>query len=437
MGARLGQTVGNYRLVRQLGAGGMGAVYMAEHTLIGKKVALKVLHRELAQDREVVARFFNEARAVNQIGHEHIVDITDFGQSGGDHFFVMELLSGRSLAEVLAKEKRLAPPRALAIAAQIADALAAAHAAGVIHRDLKPENVLLVNRHGDRDFVKLLDFGLAKLLDGKHGKLTKAGVVLGTPQYMSPEQCESRTVDARSDVYALGVLLYQMVTGAVPFDGQTMAEILVKHVHEPPPPPRDVPPAVEAILMRCLAKAPAARYGSMIELREAVREAAAGLAPAVTSRPASRPALPASPRRREKRRLLSGLPLVLGLVGLVAGVASVIVTLARQPPAEQPLAARPLALPAPAADAAPARVVVEPLVGSVTVTTQPPGAQIVDEQTGSTLGVTPARLDLERGRELPVLLRLPGYGERREVVRAGADVTVELEKTRRRRGRAR
>jgi serine/threonine-protein kinase len=226
-----------------------------------------------------------------------------------------------------------------------------------------------------------------------------------------------------------------MVTGAVPFDGQTMAEILVKHVHEPPPPPRDVPPPVEKILLRCLAKVPGARYASMIELREAFREAAAGLAPAVTPRPASRPALPAPPRRREKRRLLSGLPLVLGLIGLVAGVASVIVTLARRPPAEQPLAARPLALPPPAPDASPP--VVETLVTSVAVLSEPPGAQIVDEATGSTLGVTPARLDLERGRELPVLLRLPGYEERRQVVRAGADVTVELEKSKRRRGRGR
>jgi tRNA A-37 threonylcarbamoyl transferase component Bud32 len=434
MSARIGQSVGNYRLIRQLGAGGMGAVFMAEHTLIGKKVALKILHRELAQDREVVARFFNEARAVNQIGHEHIVDITDFGQSAaGDHFFVMELLSGRALSEVLAREKRLPPARALKIAAQMADALAAAHAAGIIHRDLKPENVVLVDRQGDKDFVKLLDFGLAKLTDGRSAPQTRAGVVLGTPQYMSPEQCESKAVDARSDIYALGVLLHQMLGGSVPFDGQTMAEILIKHVNQPPP-PLGAAPAVDKIVLRCLQKSPANRFPSMIELRETLLEAAAKL-PSPTPVRAER-AVEARPARRRKPKLLSGAPLVLGLVGAVAAIASVIVTQLRSPPPEEPLAARPLAVaPPPRVDAAPP--VVETLVVSVRVGTDPPGAQIVDEKTGSVLGVTPARLDLERGRELPIVLRLPGYQSRRQTVKAGADtdLMIELEKSRRRRHR--
>jgi len=440
MSARIGQSVGNYRLVRQLGAGGMGAVFLAEHTLIGKKVAVKILHRELAQDREVVTRFFNEARAVNQIGNEHIVDITDFGQSpAGDHFFVMEYLGGRALSDVLVKEQRLAPERALKIAAQMADALAAAHAAGIIHRDLKPENVVLIDKHGDRDFVKILDFGLAKLTEGKGGPLTRAGVVLGTPQYMSPEQCESRTVDPRSDIYALGVLLYQMVGGAVPFDGQTMAEILVKHVNHPPPPLRGVPPAVEKIVLRCLEKSPADRFPSMIELRETMREAIPPTLPARAERSPSEPArrggveAPRSGRRRTSRRLLSRVPLILGIIGAVAAVASVIVTLVRSPPPEEPLAARPLAVtPLPVDAASP---VVQPLVVSVGVGTDPPGAQIVDEKSGSVLGVTPARLDLERGRELPILLRLPGYEPRRQTVKASGDtdLMIELEKSKRRR----
>src|SRR5215475_6040980 len=206
----IGQSLGNYRVVKKLGSGGMGAVYLAEHPLIGKKVALKVIHRELARNHEVVTRFFNEARIVNQIGSEHIVDISDFGQTpDGDHFFVMEHLAGQSLAQVLRAEGTIAAPRALKIAAQVADALGAAHAAGIVHRDLKPDNIFLVEKMGDPDFVKLLDFGLAKLLEPGNPALTRAGVVLGTPQYMSPEQCESKsTIDHRSDVYGLGILLY-------------------------------------------------------------------------------------------------------------------------------------------------------------------------------------------------------------------------------------
>jgi serine/threonine-protein kinase len=161
--------------------------------LIGKKVALKVIHGELASNREVVQRFFNEARAVNKIGNEHVVEIHDFGQSPeGEYFYIMEYLEGRTLADVLAREGSLAIQRALHIGAQIASALAAAHTCGIIHRDLKPDNIMLLERLGDRDFVKVLDFGLAKMIhDGASAKLTAAGVVLGTPQYMSPGPTES------------------------------------------------------------------------------------------------------------------------------------------------------------------------------------------------------------------------------------------------------
>src|SRR5690348_14385435 len=223
----------------------MGAVYVAEHPLIGKKVALKVIHRELANNKEVVQRFFQEAKAVNKIGDEHIVEIHDFGVTPeGDHFYIMEYLEGHTLASVLGSERKLDVMRALHVGAQIASALAAAHAAGVIHRDLKPDNVMLTTRLGDRDFVKLLDFGLAKLFrDGGSAVKTAAGILLGTPQYMSPEACESRpNVDHRTDIYALGVLLFQMTTGKLPFDGETMAEVLVKQVTQLPPAPRAINP---------------------------------------------------------------------------------------------------------------------------------------------------------------------------------------------------
>ncbi len=270
-----GQSIGNYLVLAKIGTGGMGAVYLAEHPLIGKKVALKVIHRELASNKEVVQRFFQEARAVNKIGNEHIVEIHDFGVTAeGDHFYIMEYLDGRTLASVLS-EGPLEPMRALHLGAQIASALAAAHAASVIHRDLKPDNIMMVTRLGDPDFVKVLDFGLAKIFSAASAVKTAAGVLLGTPQYMSPEACEGKSqVDHRTDIYALGVLLFQMMTGQLPFDGQSMAEVLVKQVTMLPPAPRAlnprIPPSVEQILLRCLAKPLDARFPTMQALRDAL-----------------------------------------------------------------------------------------------------------------------------------------------------------------------
>ncbi len=298
-----GQKIGNYRILRRLGVGGMGAVYLAEHPLIGKKVALKVIHRELAGNKEVIARFFNEARAVNKIGNEHIVEIHDFGQSDeGEHFYIMEYLEGHTLADVLQHTRVLPVQRALHIAAQIAGGLAAAHSCGIIHRDLKPDNIMLLDRLGDHDFVKVLDFGLAKMIhDSASAKLTAAGVVLGTPQYMSPEACESkRDIDHRSDIYCLGILLFQMVTGQVPFEGQSMGEILVKHVSAAPPAPRglnpEIPPSVEQIILRCLAKLADARFPTMKALRDALLDADSYLA----SSPPVMPSAPVAAQPNEK-----------------------------------------------------------------------------------------------------------------------------------------
>ncbi len=290
-----GQQVGNYRVQARLGVGGMGVVYLAEHPIIGKKVALKVIHRELSANREVIGRFYQEARAVNLIGNEHIVEVHDFGQSPeGDLFFVMEYLDGKTLAQVLTRERILDVRRALHVCAQIADALAAAHTVSIIHRDLKPDNVMLLERSGDPDFVKLLDFGLAKVMSESGAKnLTAAGVILGTPQYMSPEACESKKVDHRTDIYALGVLLFQMLCGQVPFDGETMGSVLIKQVSQPPPAPRGlsplIPPAVEQIILRCLAKAPDARFQSMAELRAALIDPALYLQAAPATLPAAQP----------------------------------------------------------------------------------------------------------------------------------------------------
>ncbi len=272
-----GKVIGNYAILSRLGVGGMGSVYLAEHPLIGKKVALKVIHKELAGNKEVVTRFFNEARAVNKIGNEHIVEIHDFGQTPeGEHFFIMEYLEGITLAQALIQHGALGVQRALHIAAQISNGLAAAHTCGIIHRDLKPDNIMLMSRHGDPDFTKVLDFGLAKMfVDSAGQNLTAAGVVLGTPQYMSPEACESKkSIDHRADIYSMGVLLFQMLTGVLPFDGNGMGEVLVKQVTQPPPAPRglnpQIPPSVEQIILRCLAKRPDDRFGTMKDLRDAL-----------------------------------------------------------------------------------------------------------------------------------------------------------------------
>jgi hypothetical protein len=274
----VGQRVGNYNITAKLGEGGMGTVFLAEHPVIGSKVALKAIHPEFARSADVVSRFINEAKAVNQIGHDHIVDITDFGTApSGDFYFMMEYLEGQGLAQAIRAHGALAPTRALNIAVQIADALGASHARGIIHRDLKPENIILIVHGGIEDFVKVLDFGLAKLMNSTElpSHHSRTGSVMGTPFYMSPEQCEGRLeIDHRADIYALGVILFEMLTGKIPFGGEGYGEIIVKHVTVPAPAARsiipDLSPALDMILFRALSKAPDRRFQSMTEFREAL-----------------------------------------------------------------------------------------------------------------------------------------------------------------------
>jgi eukaryotic-like serine/threonine-protein kinase len=281
----IGKTIGNYLVTQKLGEGGMGSVYLAEHPSIGKKVALKVLHSEFSSNQEVAARFFNEAKAVNDIGHPNIVDIVDFGiipaGPGGLNeqlvYFIMEYLSGQTLSGLIRNEAPLPPERAFTIALQVADALAASHKCGIVHRDLKPDNIMLQRRGRDADFVKLLDFGIAKLTgDATGSRRTRTGIVMGTPAYMSPEQCEGRgNIDHRTDVYALGIVVYEMLTGRVPFIGEGYGEILVQHLTQPPVPPsqfRMMSPHVEAVVMKALEKRPDMRYPSMDEMMRALAD---------------------------------------------------------------------------------------------------------------------------------------------------------------------
>ena len=274
----VGQSVGNYNITAKLGEGGMGTVFLAEHPVIGSKVALKAIHPQFARNADVISRFMNEAKSVNQIGHDHIVNITDFGNTAdGDFYFIMEHLDGRSLAEAITQDGPFEPARALSIAAQIADALGSSHDHGIIHRDLKPENVILIGRDETQDFVKVLDFGLAKLThpEAPLTHHTGVGAVMGTPFYMAPEQCEGKAdLDHRTDVYALGVILFEMLTGMVPFGGLGYGEILIKQITVEPPAARSVraelSPALDVILFRAMAKDPAARFQTMAELRAAL-----------------------------------------------------------------------------------------------------------------------------------------------------------------------
>jgi putative nucleotidyltransferase with HDIG domain len=273
----IGTHIGNYRIVTELGSGAMGEVYFAEHSVMGRRAAVKVIRQELSGNAEMVERFANEARQVNRIGHPNIVEITDFGQVDSRYYIMMELLEGETLEERLERVKRLSPAVALRIAVQITAALGAAHGLGVVHRDLKPENIYLVTRNGTSDFVKVLDFGIAKLmgLPPTAGAATMPGMLLGTPHFMSPEQCQgAELLDHRSDVYSLGVILYRMLTGELPFDSETLLGVLYAHANTPAPPPRELRPELsehlQAIVLKALEKSPDARFQSMAEFRAAL-----------------------------------------------------------------------------------------------------------------------------------------------------------------------
>ena len=275
----------------------MGVVYRGEHVYIGKEVAVKILHEGFGGREESIKRFLREARAASLINHPNIVDVTDFGKSNdGTVFFVMELLHGEPLDALLRRERRVELLRAITIVNQMAGALGAAHAKGIVHRDLKPENVMLLRREGRRelirqfsdesglhevseredkfDLVKILDFGVAKVHDPDvaEGRVTQAGVVFGTPEYMAPETARVGTADPRTDIYALGVMFYEMLTGSVPFTGGTPVDVMLRLVSEAVVPPRKRAPKIEItdeaerLIMKALSKDPRRRQQSMEEL---------------------------------------------------------------------------------------------------------------------------------------------------------------------------
>jgi serine/threonine protein kinase len=272
---------GRYRIIKKLGEGGMGAVYQAEQISLKRKIALKVLKAELSASPDLVRRFNAEAELAAKLNHPNTVTLYDFGQDeDGSLFIAMELISGRSLREILVREGPQTSARIAAIGSQICSSLADAHATGIVHRDLKPDNVMLSDRGKKTDVVTVLDFGIAKLRNQEGNitqqPMTRAGDMLGTPQYMAPEQIRGDRVDARTDVYAMGILLYEMATARLPFDAKTIMSLLSKHLTEPPIPPHrrrsdiTVDPTLEHLIMQCLSKAPEQRPQSMDEVEDSL-----------------------------------------------------------------------------------------------------------------------------------------------------------------------
>jgi serine/threonine protein kinase len=277
MGLQPGQVLdGKYSVVRLLGEGGMGAVYEAEHTFLGRKVAIKILSKDFAHNREAIRRFYREAQAAARIGHENICEVTDVGQIVDSPYIVMQLLQGKSLSAAIVDAAPFPMGRAVDVASQMLDALGAAHEAGIVHRDMKPDNVFLTKIAGRDDFVKLLDFGISKVRVAAGGtKLTQEGSVLGTPQYMAPEQARGEAdVDGRVDIWAVGVIIYEMLTGRVPFDGPNYNKIIFDVVAAPIPRLRalreGITPELESVVMRAMERDLTKRFRTTAEFRDAL-----------------------------------------------------------------------------------------------------------------------------------------------------------------------
>lgn len=446
---------GRYRIDSILGEGGMGLVYKAVHTTLNKNLAVKVLRAEVSRDEEIVARFRQEAQSASAIGNQHIIDISDFGTlPDGATYFVMEFLGGQSLTDAL-EAGPFTLERTIDVTLQLCGALGAAHERGIVHRDMKPDNVQLIERGGTSDFVKVLDFGIAKV-GGNNSKLTQAGKVFGTPHYMSPEQCAGTGVDNKTDIYAVGVILYEMVTGQVPFDADTLMGILTKHMYEEPVPPRELPPPqnvsaeMEQVVLRCLLKDPAVRYQSMEELASDLKKVQAGEVPDAVHMP--RPAAPSPPTGGFATQgamrptapsfsdseipgppTSSKAPMLVGIAIAIAAIVGGVVMLGGGEGDPAPLA------PAAAEQAAPTEpatadeeteappVAPAPAV-SVVVTSVPLGAEVY--RGGEFVGVTPYTMTRPDGDDRVELeLRLDGYKSADAAVSAITGETLPIRLT--------
>jgi serine/threonine protein kinase len=286
---------GQYQVLEKIGTGGMGSVYKASQPAMNRMVAIKILHPKLAGRKDLTSRFRREARAMSQLTHPNTVKVFAFGEleDDGSLYIVMEMLEGKNLNQVVRREGPLAPERAIPIMVQVCGALQEAHDLGIVHRDLKPENIFLSRQGGINDYPKVLDFGLAKVTERQMQPgsiiLTQEGMVFGTPEFMSPEQAQGKTLDARSDIYSLAVILYELLTGKLPFTARTPMEYIQKHVTEPVmtfaerAPDRKFPKGLEEAIGRALAKRPEQRYQSAAEFAEAVRPFGGAAAQALPS----------------------------------------------------------------------------------------------------------------------------------------------------------
>jgi eukaryotic-like serine/threonine-protein kinase len=433
-----------YKIEQLLGEGGMGFVYLARHKVIDKKVAIKVLRADMAKDREILDRFLQEAKSASSIGNPHIVDISDFGDlPDGSTYFVMEYLEGQSLTQVMEAGARSSLERICHIGIQIADGLAAAHQRGIVHRDLKPDNIFVVHRGSDHDFVKIVDFGIAKVAGSSNTKLTKAGQVFGTPHYMSPEQAAGAPVDHRADIYALGVILYEVMAGQLPFNADNFMGILTQHMYKAPVPIRalvpapECPPSLEAVILKCLSKKPEGRYQSMEDLGADIERVKNGGVPHAVGEMMARSGgfnvphdyfkqpgamVPATPPTQRK-----SWPTIVWIAGAVAAVGLVAVifmvggmgaakdkprTSEPAPPPAAAATATPSAAASAAAVAAPA-----PKRTAVAVAATPKTAQAFRDGKQISL---PASLDVEDDKPIAIEIRAPGY----ETVKLEIDGTM-------------
>ena len=461
-----GQIVGEYRVETKLGQGGFGAVFKAAHPLIGKLVAIKVLSQRFSVDPEMVSRFVAEARVVNQIRHHNIIDIFSFGTlDDGRHYYVMEYLDGEPLDRRIARQGYLSLREALPILRAIARALDAAHAKGIAHRDLKAENVFLAS-NPDGVFPKLLDFGIAKLLAPEDGLAhkTRTGAPLGTPHYMSPEQCHGRDVDHRTDLYAFGVLAYVMLTGVYPLDGADYMTILMRQLHDEPSPASshrpDLPAGIDRVIAWLMRKDPAARPATLGDAMSSIEHVASGKlaaaeAPSASTRlataetPSSLPGLPAfrsgirtpsaagatalsetragDPTRPPDAASRTGVPtrrraplrlLAAGALGaaVVVGVLAIRTAGRTEPPAQA--SAEPTTLAAAVHDAGPASAEprapdaaaasVEPADVVLTLAGTPPNTEV--RHGGVLVGIAPGRVQLPRSAtEVLLVLNADGF----------------------------
>ena len=413
---------GRYKVETILGEGGMGVVYRCSHTIIGKKLALKVLRADMARDSEVTERFLNEARAASAIGNPHIIDISDFGQfPDGATYFVMEFLTGRPLHGVGADGQRMSMDRILKVARQLGEGLAAAHAVGIVHRDLKPDNIFLVERGADKEFVKILDFGIAKVSNSE-GKLTRAGAVFGTPHYMSPEQAAGTSIDQRGDIYSLGVILYELVSGRVPFDADNFMSVLTQHMYKAPPVLAEVtadahllPPGLEAIVMKCLAKRPEQRYQSMDEFVADIDKVLAGRKPLASrevladlTEPGEYYSDAASGRSGKLKYVWLG-------AGLAVAAAAAVAVLTRKPAAPRTVVATSevASTAAPAVQTAPPPSP-GPTLHQVLIGTEPISAQIF--RGAESLGMSPVSVSVPEGQSVELSIKATGFKDSRVVV---------------------